>query len=31
MHACKQVEKGKQSVPGLLGILEELKRQITGA
>ncbi len=31
MHACKQVEKGKQSDPGLLGILEELKRQITGA
>src|SRR6059036_665724 len=31
MHACKQVEKGKQSVSGLLGILEELKRQITGA
>src|SRR2546428_623900 len=31
MHACKQVEKGKQSDPGLLGILEELKRQITSA
>ncbi|TLY22710.1 MAG: chromosomal replication initiator protein DnaA [Nitrospirae bacterium] len=31
MHACKQVEKGKQSDAGLVGILEELKRQITGA
>jgi chromosomal replication initiator protein len=31
MHACKQIEKAKQSDPGLLGTLEELKRQITGA
>src|SRR5438105_123954 len=31
MHACKQVEKGKQSDTGLLGILEELRRQITSA
>ena len=30
MHACKQIEKAKQSDPGLLGTLEELKRQITG-
>ncbi|MDO8547010.1 MAG: chromosomal replication initiator protein DnaA [Nitrospirales bacterium] len=31
MHACKQIEKAKQSDPGLVGTLEELKRQITGA
>ncbi len=31
MHACKQIEKAKQSDPSLLGTLEELKRQITGA
>lgn len=31
MHACKQIEKAKQSDPGLLGTLEELKRQINGA
>ena len=31
MHACKQIEKAKQNDPGLLGTLEELKRQITGA
>ena len=31
MHACKQIEKAKQSDPGLLGTIEELKRQITGA
>lgn len=31
MHACKQIEKAKLSDPGLLGTLEELKRQITGA
>jgi hypothetical protein len=30
MHACKQIEKAKQSDPGMLGTLEELKRQITG-
>lgn len=31
MHACKQIEKAKQSDPGMVGTLEELKRQITGA
>ncbi len=31
MHACKQVEKGKQNDRGLLETLEELKRQVTGA
>jgi chromosomal replication initiator protein len=31
MHACKQIEKAKQSDPGLVGTLEELKRQIIGA
>jgi chromosomal replication initiator protein len=31
MHACRQIEKAKQSDPGLAGTLEELKRQITGA
>ena len=30
MHACRQVEKAKLSDPGMLGTLEELKRQITG-
>jgi chromosomal replication initiator protein len=30
MHACKQIEKAKLSDPGMLGTLEELKRQITG-
>ena len=31
MHACRQIEKAKQSDPGLPGTLEELKRQIIGA
>jgi len=31
MHACKQIEKAKQSDPNLDGMLEELKRQIAGA
>ena len=31
MHACKQIEKAKQNDPNLDGMLEELKRQITGA
>jgi chromosomal replication initiator protein len=31
MHACKQIEKAKQLDPGLLGVLEELRRQVTGA
>src|SRR5438128_11608999 len=30
MQACKQVEEGKQRVRGLLVILEQLKREITG-
>lgn len=31
MHACRQIEKARESDPGLQGTLEELKRQITGA
>jgi chromosomal replication initiator protein len=31
MHACRQIEKAKESDPGLQRTLEELKRQITGA
>jgi chromosomal replication initiator protein len=31
MHACKQIEKGKEADPSLRSLLEELKRQITGA
>jgi len=31
MHACRQIEKAKESNPGLQGTLEELKRQIAGA
>jgi chromosomal replication initiator protein len=31
MHACRQIEKAKQADPGLQGMMEELKRQITGA
>jgi len=31
MHACRQIEKAKQTDPGLQGMMEELKRQITGA
>jgi chromosomal replication initiator protein len=31
MHACKQIEKGKEADPSLGSLLEELKRQITGA
>ena len=31
MHACRQIEKARQSDPSLQGMLEELKRQITGA
>ena len=31
MHACRQIEKAKENTPGLPGILEDLKRQITGA
>lgn len=31
MHACRQIEKARQTDPGLQGMMEELKRQITGA
>jgi chromosomal replication initiator protein len=31
MHACRQIEKARESDPGLQRTLEELKRQITGA
>ena len=31
MHACRQIEKARQSDPSLQRMLEELKRQITGA